>query len=335
MNSQKDDVIYVAVDDGFRRMKLVTSTGTKHSMPSVARSGFSLTLVGGSDAGAGGYETEGRQFTVDAQINGEDTRFHDYAHSDFNRVLVHHMLQEAELGGKRIVLATGLPFQSFYVPNSSDPNQPLIDKKIANLKVAVSPMNGNSSPVIERHQVTAQGLAAYIDHITDEQGDFRDGVDFEAPIAVVDVGGGTVDCVTVYGGGKLDHERSGTGDVGIGQVYDRMDTALRSKFGVTSKIRLQTLDQVARDKHIRLRGTTHDVSDIVDAAVREVCPEIIRKIKSCISDAAEMDSVLLVGGGAALMGEYIKAEYPHAVVPKDPEFANARGMLKYLMLTKE
>ncbi len=330
----KDNVIFVGVDDGFRQTKIVTSTGICRAIPSVARVGFTLTAIGKDDAGLGGYESQGRQFTVDPEIDGEDTRFDDYAFNEINRVLVNHALQLAELGGQKIKLATGLPFQSFYTPGTSEPNQGLIDQKIRNLEIEVRPLSGQQPPKILKQQVTAQGLAAVIDYYTDDNGNLRQGVDMSAPVAVLDIGGRTTDTVTVYGGAKLDHVNSGTANIGISNVYDQMENDLKRRFGV-AKIRLATLDHVARHRKIRLRGEDHNVGDIVDAAVGEIGQQIIREAKRRIGDAAEMQSVILVGGGAVLMHDVIRKEYPHCVVPAEPEFANARGMRKYLQYMVE
>lgn len=328
------NIIYVGVDDGFRQTKIVTSTGIKLAIPSLARTGFSLTTIGDADAGTGGYESEGREFTVDSEIDGEDTRFDDYSLTEINRVLVNHVLQLAELGGRDIELATGLPFEKFFRPGSNEPNQDLISKKIQNLQIEVRPLNGKSIPNIVGQQVTAQGLAAYVDYLTTDKGEIRKGVDPSKPVAVLDIGGRTTDSVTIYGGGKLDHEVSGTGNIGISNVYDQIENELKRRFKV-SKIRLVTLEHVARHRKIRLRGQDHDVHDLVEAAVREVGSQIIREVKRRIGDAAEMESVLLVGGGAALMGDLIREEYPHCHIPDEPEFANARGMLKYVQFMRD
>ncbi|HBO9536414.1 TPA: hypothetical protein L5E97_005946, partial [Pseudomonas aeruginosa] len=105
-----DDVVLAVVDDGFRQMKGLASDALI-AHPSLARAGFTLSLIGGGDgdAGLGGYQTSGREYTVDPQIDGEDTRFDDFSTSEINRVLVHHTLHSLGLSGKRVVLATSLP----------------------------------------------------------------------------------------------------------------------------------------------------------------------------------------------------------------------------------
>lgn len=322
------EVTYAVVDDGFRQIKCLTSTGYAGSFASVARTGFTLSGMGQEDAGFGGYETNGRQFTVDPDVDGEDTRFDDYAISDINRVLVNHALQLAGLAGQKIVLGTGLPFQ-VYFKGDNTVNDALLGSKEENLSISVKPLSGVEPPVIVKQMVFAQGLAACIDHVTDDHGNYRGDFDRSAPIAVVDIGGRTTDSVVLLGGEKVDHTVSGTGNVGISNVYDKIAADLRAEFNV-ARIRLVTIENAVRTRKIRFRGTEHDINDLVNNAVREVGPQIVREVQRRIGDAAEMSQVLLVGGGASLLEGVMRDHYPHCVVPQDPEFANARGMLKFI-----
>lgn len=325
---KEHEIVFAVVDDGFRQIKVLTSSGYSGSFTSVARSGFTLSAVGKEDAGVGGYETGGRQFTVDPDLDGEDTRFDDYAVSDINRVLVNHALHRAGLAGKKIVLGTGLPFQ-VYFNDDNTVNQKILKSKSENLLFEVRSLSGAASPVILNQMVFAQGLSACIDHVTDDRGNYRDNFDRSAPIAVVDIGGRTTDSVVLIGGDKVDHSVSGTGNVGISNVYDKIAADLRTHFGV-SRIRLVTIENAVRTGNIRFRGVEHSIADVVQNAVREVGPQILREVQRRIGDAAEMREVLLVGGGAHLLQETMRKHYPHCVVPDDPEFANARGMLKFL-----
>jgi len=140
--------------------------------------------------------------------------------------------------------------------------------------------------------------------------------------------------VVLLGGEKVDRSVSGTGNIGISNVYDRIVHGLRSTFDV-SNIRLGTIENAVRNGKIRFRGEEHDIREIIRSAVREVGPQIIREVQRRIGDAAEMSEVLLVGGGASLMSGVMRERYPHCVVPEEPEFANARGMLKFIQFSVE
>lgn len=142
--------ILVAVDDGFRQIKLVTAD-RRHAQLSVARPGFTLGGALGSaggDAGAGAYRTQGRDFTVDPDIEGEDTRFDDYALSDINRVLVHHALYANGLSGRDVVLASGLPFGLYFRAGTTESNGDLLKRKMENLAIPVESMDGRKPPAL-------------------------------------------------------------------------------------------------------------------------------------------------------------------------------------------
>lgn len=329
MGSAQNTVVGVAIDDGFRQTKIVTSEGFKASIPSVVAPGYSITSVD-TEATVGGYETEGKKYTVDSDIDGEDTRYDDYAISPINRVLVHHVMQMAGLAGRSVVLCTGVPFQNYFRSGSSEINDELVRAKVGNLSVPVTPLSGENPADVTRQHVTAQGLAAYIDYMTDDSGAFRSNVRRDSPYAVVDIGGRTTDVVTVLRGGEsLDHASSGTGTIGVSNVYDLIESQLMKQFD-TQRLKLRTIDRVARQKQIRWRGKDHDVSAVVDHAVEEVAQQVIRELKRRIGDAGEMDAVLLTGGGALLMRDALLRAYPHCVLMDDPAYANARGMLKFI-----
>ncbi|WP_230044798.1 ParM/StbA family protein [Pseudomonas aeruginosa] len=326
------DVVLAVEDDGFRQMQGLASVALI-AHPTLAPAGFTMSLIGAGDGDAGlaGYLTSGREYSVDPQIDGVDTRFDEFSTSVINRLLVHHTLHTLGRSGKRVLLATGLPIQSFFVAGSSEANQSLMDRKMANLTEPVEPLGGLQPIQIIQQRLTAQGLLAYIDYVVDDNGNYKSDVEMDAAVADIDIAGRTTDCDTVYGGGKLDHVGSATGVLGISNDYDIIVNELKRKFAA-SKFRLSTLEHVARHRIIRLRGLQHDLGDIVDAAVAENSQQIIRESQRRIADAAEMHAVILVRGGAALMSYCLKDAFPHLLVPTRPEISNARGMLKYLKI---
>lgn len=328
MTATQQSPVLVAADDGFRQIKLL-GEGIRHTQLSVARPGFSLGAALGGDAGAGGYRTQDRDYTVNADIEGEDTRFDDYALSDINRVLVHHALHSAGLSGREVILATGLPFRLYFKPDSSEANHELLQRKVANLAVPVESLAGQTSPEIKGQAVYAQGLMAFIDYAMGDDFALREGFDPAAPVTVIDVGGRTTDTATVIRASTVDHAASGTVNVGVSNIQDHLARSLKEEFKVQN-IRTAMLDHFLRSGVATFRGQRMDIRAHIKKAVDEVLEQVRRELQRRVGDAAEMQAVLLVGGGASLLAEGLKQDYPHLVVPEDPEFANARGMLKSL-----
>lgn len=331
MTSSNAPVLAV-VDDGFRQMKLLTPD-TRQVHSSVVRAGFSLGGGIGVDAGAGGYSTEGRDYTVTQDAEGEDTRFDDYALSQINRVLVHHALFAAGLGGRDVVLGTGLPFRMYFEPGSNKANAELLKKKMANLATPVESMDGGKAPSIVRQQVFPQGLMAYVDYALDDELKMRPEIDPTAPVVVVDVGGRTTDTATIVRGSTVDHAASGTVNLGVSNIHDKLDALLRARFNVSKPIATSRLDLWLRQGKVMLRGEQHEIGNEIAQAVGDVLEQVRRELQRRVGDAAEMQAVLLVGGGAPLLADGLRRDYPHVKVPGDPEFANARGMLKTLRMS--
>jgi hypothetical protein len=71
-----------------------------------------------------------------------------------------------------------------------------------------------------------------------------------------------------------------------------------------------------------------DIGAQVDAVIATYSERILRSIRSDYRDMIpELDRLVVVGGGAYLVGEAIKKEYgPHVLVPPEPEYCNVRGI---------
>lgn len=330
MTMQNQSPVLVAIDDGFRQIKLLSSEQHKLTQLSVVGPGFTLggSAAAAGDAGFGAYRTGGRDYTVDPDIsNKEGTRYDGYALSDLNRVLVHHALHTAGLGGRDVVLATGLPYARYYQSDGE-----LLEKKIDNLSIAVEAMTGAQSPRLIAQHVLPQAVMAYMDYAYDDSlSGFKTGVDPEMPVVVIDVGGGTTDIATVLPNGnapKVDRLKSGTINTGVLDTLKELTARLERRFQFTG-VRESLLERCVRTRKVLLRGQLHDISDDIAAAVDVAVQPILREMQRLVGSAAS-ETPLLVGGGAALVADALRTAYPHMVVAEDPEFANARGMLKTL-----
>lgn len=322
--------VLVAIDDGFRQIKLLSSENHRYVQLSVVGPGFSLggsVANGVGDAGFGAYRTDGRDYTVDPDIsNKEGTRYDGYALSDLNRVLIHHALHSVGFSGRDVVLATGLPYARYYQDGD------LLEKKMANLAIPVEAMTGAPPPRVVDQHVLPQAVMAYMDYAYDDSlSDFRAGVDPEMPVVVIDVGGGTTDIATVLPNGsapKVDRLKSSTINAGVLDTLKDLTGRLERRFAFAG-VRESLLERCIRSRKVFLRGEQHDIGEDIAAAVDIAVQPILRELQRLVGAAAS-ETPLLVGGGATLVADALRAVYPHMVVAEDPEFANARGMLKTL-----
>lgn len=316
-------MIYVGVDDGHAETKVVTANG-ELKIPSRAADGAKLMGIGNNTASAtASYETEGQKFTVGESQSGVAIMTDDYHGSDVNRVIIHHALRMAGLGGQDVCLGVGLPVGSYF--RNGQINRELIERKTASLLKPVNGLEPGELVNIKEIRVFAQGVSAYVDYALDSEGNLAD---FKYPIGFVDIGGGTTDCGIVIPPATLDGNKTGSDNVGALNIYADVEARLKQKNGWT-EIDPSRLEEAVKTGILHIFGKKLDVSNIVNDVKAEIEARIITKVRTYIGDGAKLDHVLFMGGGAMLLPN-IARHYPHGVMLDNPAFANARGMYKFL-----
>lgn len=329
----KGEVRYAGVDDGHSGIKVWTDDGQRIFVPSRITSAGDMIAIGGVDSTENNwYATEaGAEFVVGANVPWIDTRFADYATSDINRVLVHHALMLAGLGGENVSIMTGLPVGDYYIANQ--PNQDLISRKARSLlehKVSNKSATVALANIIN-HQVASEAIAAFFDLVIDESGDEREDIAEmveQGSIGIIDIGGKTTDCAVVVSGGRsIDARRSGTDNYGGLSLHKAVEPRLKEAFGAKMLSPMQ-VDNAVRTNVLRVFGENKDCSEVVRAEKEVLAREIREAAMRKMGDGADLEKVFFVGGGSILLKEQLEGLFPHAVVAEDPQFANARGMLK-------
>lgn len=332
--AELESIVDVAVDDGHAGIKLAVLENGRITkflrINSRARAGIHGTTMidhPSSDDGGiivPGYSTAGAQYTVGDFADAEGARFDDYPVSGLNRVLVHHALRMAGLGGRKVRLATGLPLSRFF--KGEKPNDSLIKAKDEAIRLPVLPADGSATAEIVEHRVFPEGLGAWINYAVGDDGELRDGLEDET-VAIVDIGGRTTDTAVILPGRRIDHARSGSADIGVLNVIEAMAVALLKDKGV--EIPAHSIESSLVTRSIRMWGKDQDVGAFVDAAAEEVLTRIMREINRRLGTGVDIDKILLVGGGAHVFKAAL-TRYPNIIVAEKPEFANAFGFAKYL-----
>jgi plasmid segregation protein ParM len=329
-----DAIIPVGVDDGHARIKLVLPDGQTFVTASRGKQGRHLLSMDGG-ASVGLYSTDdGREYTVDQHLSDfEDTRTEEYPHSTLNRVLVHHGLHLAGLAGKEVAIATGLPVAYFYLPDGSK-KADLIDAKRLSLSRTV--FRGEEAVTVRRNVVTTEAIAAYIDQMVDMEGNDTPLSDelSQQTVGVIDIGGRTTDCAVVLPGSSIEVKRSGSFDIGVLALNDIVSAHLRNKFRL-SHLMAKAVEAAITTGQFKYFGKAEDVSAIVSGEKERLAQEILTAVRAKIGSGGDLDRVLIVGGGSIVLREQLMEAFPHCLIPEQPEFANARGMLKALRYFSE
>lgn len=331
MSRDQRGIRFAGADDGHFGIKVFTDDGQRIYVPSRVSNGAQIISIGdGADDNM--YDAgDGHTYTVSEDLPPIDTRFGDYGLSDINRVLVNHALIKAGLGGQDIRLVTGLPVADYYVGNAQNSDfierkvKSLMDHRVANRNPAVKCAN------IVGHSVVSEAIAAFFDLLINEDGTFNSTIKdmvADGPIGMADIGGKTTDSAVIINGGKgIDGSRSGTARLGALSLNDAVEARIKHKFALDT-LTPARVERAVMSGKLRIFNEEHDVSDLVNAEKHALASQIIAEIKRKFRDAADLECVFFVGGGALLLRDQLADIYPHAKVVDDPQFANARGMLK-------
>ncbi|MFC5550277.1 plasmid segregation protein ParM domain-containing protein [Massilia aerilata] len=350
INSQNETQMVVGADDGHDTIKLCYGWDSKTGAwrygyhKSRAVEGLQQVMSIGSPASAGGaYETEGKRYTVAGAQNllqALDTRMEGYPLSDLNRTLVAHSLAACGLGDTPVYLITGLPVDQYY--KNGAPNQELIGRKIESLAKPVKRIGkGAVLALVGGQSVISEAIAAFYDALIQPDGAFD--ADIEAliarrPVAVVDMGGKTTDLVVVAEHvSSVYKDQSGTKDIGVLQLLDQVAEQIKSEFGLNDNPPLPYVEEACRTKKYELFGEDVDVSHIVEAACEAYLERVKNFFVSKLRDGSTVGAVVFVGGGTALIQSALGEEAFASIyrgkrfIPREPEYANARGMWKFGM----
>lgn len=330
--ADKDNILKVVVDNGYAQQKIAYYT-QKDGAPSIvtmrlpSRAQIGVVSVSLDGELLNSFEINETIWSVGENVpDPESIRGVKYAYSDLNTVLVNNSLICAGFSGANVCLGTSLPV-SHYRLASGKVNAELVEKVKNALQTKCVHQGGQEVASIKKHMVYQESVAAAIDYLLSE----KDGSPINKirrAIAIVDIGGNTTDISVMEDLKSIDHQRSGSEKIGVIDVQNDLRNIMMDKFKL-EKVQRYMLDEAIRTGTCEIFGEKVDLSEELAIAKKTTTQKIISRVEEKVGDAADLDKVIFVGGGAALLKEVIST-YRHGFVPEDPEFANARGMLKHL-----
>jgi len=279
-------------------------------------------------------------YTISDSVEKNFTDNPDYQFSEHNAILIQHALRRLGVGGKEIELHVTLPITDFYEKNRIN-----VEKKKKAIKenlVGVVYKGKNFKPCeVKNVVVHPEGIPQIIDVFYQQSGDkfIKDSKYKVDKVLVLDIGGYTIDCCIV----QLDDEKPiilnkeqkaySVKDHGILKMKQYLLPLLEKKLEVPNisltRKRFDTLlkTSVFRDVDV--------VDEIKLAADRTFSPAVMDIYQNYNQDKPE--AILIVGGGAKFIEEFIKSKFPFVpvIIPNDPHLSLLRGIEKLINRDEE
>ncbi len=146
----------------------------------------------------------------------------------------------------------------------------------------------------------------------------------QSRVGLVDVGFLTTDLVMVDGMEFIER-RSMSTTTALWTAWSMVAEAVRHEFGVV--LANYELDRVMSEGRIRIRSAVHDLGDLCREALSWVAAKVVDEVVS-LWDVRTLDTVLLTGGGAKALAEWLLPALGNAQLVDDAQLANARGYRK-------
>lgn len=276
------------------------------------------------------YEVDNEEYCVSPSLTSPvTTKRATYQTSVENRVLVHEVLRKAGFGGKTVDIMCTLPISQYYVGGSHRKNEELILAKKQNLMGEIKNINGVPLAKINASFIAPESISGFMDHAINEKGEWVVHLKEGEVALVVDIGGTTTDMSIVSGNGSPQKRYSEP--VGVFDIAEALRTEMITA-GKAKSLPRAHLDAVLRTG--MYRGA--DCKELIRTASRKVMLTILSKMHEFSDDASAFEVVILVGGGAAIIGKALGERYgnPNYAIPDEPDKAVARGLVKMQLANK-
>jgi plasmid segregation protein ParM len=146
-------------------------------------------------------------------------------------------------------------------------------------------------------------------------------------VGLLDIGGHTVNVATFTELREIARQTASI-DAGtwgpLAEIGKRINAAYPGQ-----ELRGHAVVEAVKRGTIRHYGEERDISGIARDVLRPFARRILAEASQVWGSAAQLDALLIAGGGAEVVGPTLATEYPHARVVANPQWANVEGYLKF------
>lgn len=194
-------------------------------------------------------------------------------------------------------------------------------KSLAKDLAKVHPVGNGRTVLVKSVEVLAQPIGGYLDYAV--RSGKADKLDHQMNL-IIDPGFFTFDFVVANGSSAISN-RSGHHDGSVSMVLDSIANDISKEYG-THYTNLVAIDRGLRTGEFSVYGKKINLEKYMPNAT-QIMGAAIKKMINTIGNTADIENIILVGGGANLFMPAIKKHFPNhdIAMAEDPVFANVRG----------
>ena len=176
-------------------------------------------------------------------------------------------------------------------------------------------------------RVIPQPFGAMMAATLDNRGCIVDHALATGAVGVIDVGGRTTNLLSVNRLSEISRETA-SANVGAWDAVRAVRVWLADHCSDLDLRDHQIIDAIIT-RQVKYYGEPVDLMSIVEETLEPLAEQVLAEATQLWNGGAALDTVLVSGGGALLLGPYIKRHFRHARIVKDPVFANALGYWRF------
>jgi plasmid segregation protein ParM len=176
-------------------------------------------------------------------------------------------------------------------------------------------------------RVIPQPFGALLAACLDDRGRVADTDLATGRVGIIDVGGKTTNLLAVHRLSEISRETASVSAGAWDAVRGLRDYLARDYPDLD--LRDHELVEAIKAREIRYYGEPIDLGPVLDSILEPLAEQVIAQAGQLWNGAANLDAILVSGGGALLLAPYIKRHFRHARAVADPVFANAVGFWRF------
>jgi plasmid segregation protein ParM len=225
-------------------------------------------------------------------------------------------------------LVTGLPI-GYYQQYKDELAKLLVGEH----KITLVDANGKKEEKtisINKVRVVPQPFGSLFNQMLNDLGEMGDKRLVKDKIGIIDVGFRTSD-YTISDKMRYSERGSRTTDSGIARAFTVIASKLRENSGVN--IELYRLYEAIDKGSIKIRGKVYDIKSLTDQVFSQLATSIANEVDRLWVDDWDIDSMVITGGGGAVLAKYLKPLLNGEIMATDPEvdmrLYNVHGYRKF------